>query len=485
MSTEPSAFRHVHDPLSTDLVVMDPDRLFPPDQTSRSIARSIYQSAKDLPIISPHGHVAARVLTDDEPFADPSSLLITSDHYVTRLLHAQGVPLAQLGVGEEALDERSSRRIWRLLCENWMAFAGTPVRSWFESQLVQVFDVPLRPSATTADTIFDLLSERLLRPEFRPRALLERFGVEVLATTDDPADSLDAHRSLASDPSWSGRVIPTFRPDRYLELARPSWNRDVELLGVAARTDISAYPGFMSALESRRRTFIEHGATASDHGHLDARTEPMDLSAATRIYSNARKGDVTAGEADAFRRHMIFEMARMSCDDGLVMMLHPGIARDHHTPSFLTYGSDRGHDIPIQVEYTRALQPMLARFGTHPGFHLVLFTADETVYSREIAPLAGFYPSVFIGAPWWFLDAPDAMRRFRRAVTETAGFLRSAGFVDDTRAFCSIPVRHDTSRRIDSAFLADLVAQHQLPESEAMEIMRTITLDNPRRVFKL
>jgi glucuronate isomerase len=215
------------------------------------------------------------------------------------------------------------------------------------------------------------------------------------------------------------------------------------------------------------------------------RTDPLEPGDATRIYRAALTGDATAEEALAFRRHMLFEMARMSCEDGLVMTLHPGVRRNHHRPTFERFGADTGHDIPIRIEFTDGLRPLLERFGTHPGFHLVVFTADETVWSRELAPLAGFYPSVYVGVPWWFLDAPDAVRRFRAAVTETAGFSRTSGFVDDTRAFCSIPARHDMSRRIDAGFLARLVAERRLDEAEALETAIDLVTGRPSVVFKL
>ena len=309
--------------------------------------------------------------------------------------------------------------------------------------------------------------------------------MEVLATTDDPADDLSAHAALAADPTWAGRVIPTFRPDRYLEAGSPGWQSAVSQLAAAADVDTGDYAGFVRALEQRRRFFQALGATVSDHSHVDVRTDPLELSEAERIYRAALAGEATPAEAVGFRRHMLFEMARMSCEDGLVMTLHPGVRREHHAPTTARYGTDTGHDIPVRVELTDALRPLLDRFGTEPGFHLVVFTLDETVWSRELAPLAGFYPSVYLGAPWWFLDAPDAIRRFHAAVSETAGFSRHAGFVDDTRAFCSIPARHDMSRRVDAGVLAQLVAEHRLDEDEALETAVALVTTQPRSVFKL
>jgi glucuronate isomerase len=464
---------------------LHPDRLLPADPGTRSIARRLYDHVRELPVIAPHGHVDAALLLDDHPFRDPATLLVTPDHYVTRLLHADGIELAALGVGQGELSEGASRQAWRLLCERWHVYQGTPVRYWLEAELADIFGVTVAPSAGTADAIYDQIAAALADDAFRPRALFERFGISVLATTDDPASDLAAHAALAADPAWYGRVVPTFRPDRYLEPGQTGWAEAVTALGKAADVDTGDYAGYLSALEQRRRHFIQHGAVSADHSHVDARTDPLSPAEAARIYRAALAGEAGTGEATAFRRHMLLEMARMSCDDGLVMTLHPGVRRNHHGPTFQRYGADVGADIPVRVEFTDALRPLLERYGTHPGFHLVVFTIDETVWSRELAPMAGFYPSVYLGVPWWFLDAPDAIRRFRSAVTEATGFARTSGFVDDTRAFCSIPARHDMSRRVEAGFLAGLVAEHRLGEDEAADIARHLTSTQPEAVFKL
>ncbi|HET7476317.1 MAG TPA: glucuronate isomerase [Dermatophilaceae bacterium] len=460
---------------------LDPDRLLPADPGTRAIARRLYAATAQLPIISPHGHVPALWLADDVPFADPTSLLISPDHYVFRLLHAQGVPLADLGVGGAVLDEQGSRRAWRLFCENWAAFRGTSSKFWLESVLADVFGVTGRPSASS----YDQIAAALATPAFRPRALAERFRISVLATTDDPVDSLEHHQALRADPTFATRVAPTLRPDRYLEASGPDFPDLVKALGVAADVDTSTYAGYLAALEDRRRFFKANGGVSTDHSHVDVVTLTLEPSEAARIYGAALTGEATVAEATAFRRHMLMEMARMAAEDGLVMTLHPGVHRNHHTPTFDRFGPDTGHDIPVAVEFTRGLQPLLDRFGTVPGFQLVLFTLDETAFSREIAPLAGFYPSVYAGAPWWFLDAPEAVRRYRGAVTETAGFYRTSGFIDDTRAFMSIPARHDMSRRLDAAYLAQLVAEARLDEDDALETAVDLVTTIPGKAFKL
>lgn len=464
---------------------LHPDRLLPADPSTRGIARALYEAVRDLPIVSPHGHVPARWLAQDVPFADPTSLLITPDHYVTRLLHADGVALDALGVGAESYTAEQAREAFRILCRHWPVYRGTPVKFWLESELVEVFGIDLVPSEETADEIYDRIAAALATPQFRPRALYERFDIAFLATTDDPCDDLRHHAALAADPTWHGRVAPTFRPDRYLEAATPSWNTLMERLGEVAGVDTGTYAGWVGAMEVRRSFFRDHGAVSSDHSHADARIDPLDGSEAERLYGLGRAGTITRAEADTLRRAFMFEMARMASEDGLVMTLHPGVRRNHHGPSFDRFGTDIGADVPTGVEFTRALQPMLSAFGTHPNFQVVVFTMDETVYSRELAPLAGFYPSVFVGAPWWFIDAPEAMDRYRRAVTETAGFSRTSGFIDDTRAFLSIPARHDANRRMDSGFLARLVADHRLTMDEALDTAVDLVTSNPRRAFRL
>ncbi len=464
---------------------LNPDRMLPADPTLRPIAREIYASVRDLPIISPHGHVPPQWLADDEPFGDPTSLLITPDHYVNRMLHANGVALSELGVGVPDFSPDQARRAFRLLCSHWKAYRGTPVKFWFESELVEIFGIDLAPSEETADDIYDAIAAQLATPAFRPRALYDRFKISFLATTDDPCDDLAHHAKLTADPTWTGQVAPTFRPDKYLEPATPAWNGLIDRLGEVSGIDTDSYAGWVAAMENRRAFFKAHGAVSTDHSHRDARVEPISDTEAERLYRLAREGRITSDQADTLRRNFMFAQARMAADDGLVMTMHPAVYRNHHTPTFEKYGADVGCDIPMGVEFTNAVQPMLEAFGTSPYFQVVFFTMDETVYSRELAPLAGFYPSVYIGVPWWFIDAPDAMARFRGAVTESAGFGRTSGFIDDTRAYLSIPARHDLSRRMDSGYLAKLVGEHRLTLDEALDTATELVVGNPRKAFKL
>ncbi|MGK9220352.1 MULTISPECIES: glucuronate isomerase [unclassified Microbacterium] len=457
----------------------DPDRLLPADNRTRGTARSLYEAVADAPIISPHGHVPVEWLAEDRSFADPADLLVTHDHYVTRLLHASGIELARLGVGGAPADPRE---VWRILSAHWHAFAGTASGYWLEEELSGILGVHAVPSPENADEVYDQIDRWLARPENRPRSLFERFGIEVLATTDDPLDDLAAHRVVARE--LPGRVLPTFRPDRYVDPDAAAFVTDVErLLGATgSRAD---FPGYLAALQQRREHFLAAGAVSADHGVEDPVTIDLDAVEADRLFARVLAGTSSADDRRLFRAHMLFQLARMSVEDGLVMTVHAGVLRNHHRATLREHGPDTGHDIPVRTDFVRGLRPLLERFGTAPGFHLVLFAVDETVYSRELAPLAGFYPSVYIGAPWWFLDAPDAMARFRSAVTETAGFSRGSGFVDDTRAFLSIPARHDTARRADAAFLARLVSEGRLRLADAERIIIDSVTAQPRRVFKL
>ncbi len=460
---------------------LDPDRALPFPSEQRSVAREIYAETKDLPLISMHGHVEPEVFADDLPFADPAQLLIVPDHYVFRMLASQGIEPARRGVPRRdgGPVETDSRKIWRTFCENWKLFRGTPSRFWLEHELVEVFGVDQVPSAETADAIYDKIAAVVADPDFRPRALLDRFRIEVISTTDAATSDLQHHEKLAAD-GLGERVLPTFRPDALAYLDRSSWRDDVAELAQVSGVDTTTYDGFLEALRTRRAAFVAAGARATDHGHVLAVTTPMEPSAARALYARILGGaEATPAEVDAFAANMLFAMAEMSAEDGLVMQIHPGVLRNHSTAIYEAYGLDKGYDIPVQTEFTRALRPMLDRFGTDPRFRVILFTVDETVYSRELAPIAGTYPSVRLGAPWWFLDSPEGMRRFREAATETGGFYNTSGFVDDTRAYASIPARHDLFRRIDAGYLARLVLEHRLGLDEAVETAIDLTYNLP------
>jgi glucuronate isomerase len=465
------------------------DLLFPAEPTQRAIARELYALVRDRPLLSPHGHVDPALLADDEPFPDPARLIIVPDHYLTRMLLSQGVPPADLGV--PAVDgspvETDGRAIWRRFAAHWHLFRGTPSRLWLERTFSEVFGVATALSAATADEIYDAIAAQLGRPEFRPRALFERFNIEVLATTESPLDDLSRHAKLAAD-GWGGpggRVITTFRPDNVTDMEFDGWADNVARLGEITGEDTGGYAGYLAALASRRQAFIAAGATCTDHGHPTALTLNLTEAEAATLYQRGLDGTATPEDAEAFRAHMLLEYARMSIEDGLVMQLHPGSVRNHNRWLYGRHGRDVGGDIPQATEYLHALTPLLDAYGNDPRLRVVVYTLDEYTFTRELAPLAGGYAALYLGAPWWFLDAPEVLRRFREAVTETAGFYNTAGFVDDTRAFCSIPVRHDVARRIDAGFLARLVAEHRLPLDEAAETIIDLAYHLPKKVFKL
>jgi glucuronate isomerase len=466
--------------------LLSEDRLFPPESSVREIARRLYAEVVPLPIVSPHGHTDPAWFARNEPFSDPSSLLIVPDHYIFRMLYSQGVPLESLGIPrvDGGPVEQDPRKIWRLLAERWHLFRGTPSRTWLTYVLSEVFGVEERLEPTSADRIYDRIAECLHQPEFLPRALFERFNIEVLATTESPLDTLPHHQVLRQS-GWKGRVITAFRPDPVVDPEYEQFPSSVAKLGELTGEDTGTWAGYLRALANRRRFFVSFGATSTDHGHPSAATFDLPRTECESLFQRALAGDASPAQAERFRGQMLTEMARMSIEDGLVMQIHPGACRNHNSTVFSTFGRDKGGDIPTQTEYVRALKPLLDRFGNDPRLSVIVFTLDESTYSRELAPLAGHYPALKLGPAWWFFDSPEGMRRYRECVTETAGFYNTVGFNDDTRAFLSIPARHDVARRVDCAFLARWVAEHRLDEDEAIEIAIDLAYKLAKRAYKL
>jgi glucuronate isomerase len=467
-------------------IIMDEDRLFPSDPIERGIARRLYGEVKNLPIVSPHGHTDPRWYADDTPFSNPSDLFLIPDHYLFRMLYSQGVPLEKLGVPrvDGGTVETDPRKIWRLFAEHYHLFRGTPSRMWLEHVFFFLFGIDQRLDPANADEIYDRLAAALLRPEFKPRALYDRFHIEALATTDSPLDSLEHHRKITVS-GWKGKVIPAFRPDPVVDPDFPGFAKNVARLGEITGKDTNLWEGYLEALADRRLFFKERGATSTDHGHPSAVTADLDASACRTLFAKAMQRGLSAGEAELFRGQMLTEMVRMSLDDDLVIQIHPGAFRNHNEALSRRFGRDKGADIPIRTEYTHALKPLLDRFGNEPNLTVILFTLDETSYSRELAPLAGHYPILRLGPPWWFFDSPEGMMRYKRLVVETAGFANTVGFNDDTRAFLSIPARHDMARRIDCAFLAELVGRHRLDEDEAAELAVDLAYRLAKGAYKL
>jgi glucuronate isomerase len=461
------------------------DRLFPPDPTVRAIARDLYGSIRTLPIVSPHGHTDPAWFAGNEPFSNATELLLAPDHYLFRMLYSQGVSLDSLGVGSRrGRSTADPREAWRLLASRFHLFNGTPSWLWLNHVFTEVFGIDVVLEAATADHYFDAIGAALQTPAFRPRALFERFNIEVLATTESPVDPLEHHRVIRES-GWSGRVITTYRPDPVVDPEHEQFRASFERFGQLTGKDVHHWKGYLQAHRTRRADFIRAGATATDHGHPTARTADLSESQCERLFARVLTGTFTYDEAELFRAQMLLEMARMSIDDGLVMQIHPGSFRNHNRQLFEEYGRDKGADIPMPTDYVKGLQPLLDRFGNEPKLSVILFTLDETAYSRELAPLAGHYPILKLGPAWWFHDSPEGIRRFREQTTETAGFYNTVGFNDDTRAFLSIPARHDVARRVDCAFLARLVAEHRLEDGDAADIAAELAYRLPKRAYKL
>ena len=462
------------------------DRLFPAHPDTRALARSLYRSVRDLPIVSPHGHTDPAWFALNEAFESATALFITPDHYVFRMLYSQGIPLESLGVPtvDGTRVETDARRIWRTFAAHYHLFRATPSRTWLDHVFQEVFGFEERLCSTNADAYFDRIGEALARPEFRPRALFERFNIEVLATTESPLDDLRHHRAIR-DSGWPGRVITAFRPDPVVDPDYEGFAGNLGALAELTGRDTSDWFGYLAALRERRAFFGAMGATSTDHGHPTAATRDFSDREAERLFRRVRSGECSAREAEDFRGQMLTEMAKMSLDDGLVMQIHPGAFRNHNARVFGRFGRDKGADIPMRTGYVDELKPLLDRFGNEAGLSIILFTLDETAYSRELAPLAGHYPVLKLGPAWWFHDSPEGMRRFRRQVTETAGFYNTVGFNDDTRAFLSIPARHDVARRIDCGMLAEWVVEHLLEEDEAFELAEQLAYGFVKQAYRL
>ena len=457
-------------------------RLFPADPATRDVAQRLYDSVRSLPIISPHGHTQASWFAENKPFANPAKLFVQPDHYIYRMLYSQGVRLEDLEIG--VAEMKDPRNVWRIFAEHYFLFRGTPTRLWLDQIFHELFGFNERLSESTADLYFDVISEKLLTPQFLPRALFERFQIEVLATTDSPLDTLADHAAIRHS-GWHGRILPTFRPDSVVDPAFAGFQQNLRQLGEWTREDIATWTGYLAALRSSRARFKALGCTATDHGHPTARTANLSQSEASKLYSKIFRGTFDAEDHELFRAQMLTEMARMSLDDGLVMQIHPGSIRNHNKQLFEKFGRDTGADIPGPTDYVYGLRPLLDLFGNERDLTIILFTLDEATYSRELAPLAGHYPCLRLGPPWWFHDSPEGMMRYREMVTETAGFYNTIGFNDDTRAFLSIPSRHDVARRVDCSFLARLVVEHQLTETEAFETAKDLTSNLVRSAYKL
>lgn len=465
---------------------LDPDRLFPADPATRSIARAVYDAIAGLPIVSPHGHCDPAWFAGDAPFPDPARLLIAPDHYVFRMLHSHGVALEALGVprADGGAVEQDPRAIWRIFAAHYHLFRGTPTRLWLDWVFAELFGLDVRLTADSADPYYDTIAAALATPAFRPRALFDRLGIEVLTTTEGALDSLAHHDAIRAS-GWGGRVPTAYRPDAVVDPAFEGFHANLRALGELTGRDTASWDGYLAAHRDRRTYFRARGATATDHGHPTARTADLSRADAAALFARIAAGPADAADAELFRAQMLTESARMSVADGMVMQLHCGSVRNHDAPLFARFGRDKGADIPARIDYVAALKPLLDRFGDADDFTLIVFTLDESTYARELAPLAGHYRCLRLGPPWWFHDSPEGIRRFRETTTETAGFYNTVGFNDDTRAFLSIPARHDVARRMDCGFLARLVAEHRLDLDEAHELAHALTYGLVKQAYKL
>jgi glucuronate isomerase len=464
---------------------LDPDRLFPADPATRAIARALYREVAGLPIVSPHGHTDPAWFAGNQPFGNATELLLVPDHYLFRMLYSQGIRLELLGIGGHAADPRAA---WRILAENYHLFRGTPSRLWLDWVFAEVFGIEVRLDGETADLHYDTITAALQEDAFRPRALFDRFGIELLATTESPLDHLAHHAAIRAS-GWAageqGRIVTAYRPDPVVDPEFEGFAQNLDAFSRLTGEDCHSWRGYLAAHRQRRAFFAQMGATSTDHGHPSAATADLLPAEAEALFDRVKGGQANAADAELFRAQMLTEMAGMSLDDGLVMQIHPGSFRNHNQQLFTRFGRDKGADIPTRTDYVHALQPLLGRYGNEQDLSIILFTLDESAYARELAPLAGHYPCLRLGPAWWFHDSPEGMRRFRAMTTESAGFANTVGFNDDTRAFLSIPARHDVARRIDCGFLAQLVAEHRMEDWEAAETARDLAYNLVRKAYRL
>lgn len=466
--------------------LLDPDRLFPADTSQRGIARELYAGIKDMPIISPHGHTDPGWFAENKCFPEATSLLLVPDHYLFRMLYSQGIPMESLGVPrvDGGWVETDMRKIWHVFAQNYHLYRGTPSGIWMDHVFYEVFGLTEAFSADTADTFYDHITAELQTEAYRPRALLDRFNIELIATTEGAVDELPHHRAIAGTP-WAKRVITTFRPDDAVDPEREDFKDNVIRLGEMTGQDTGHWDGYLAAMRARRATFREFGATATDHGHPTAFTADLSKSECEALFTRCLSGKASLADAELFRAQMLTEMAGMSLEDGMVMQIHAGARRNINAKVFSMFGRDKGADVPSATNYLDGLHALLNKYGNEANLKIILFTLDETTYSRELAPLAGHYPCLKLGPPWWFHDSTEGMLRFRHHATETAGFYNTVGFNDDTRAFLSIPARHDVARRIDCRFLATLVSEGRLRLNEAEELSRDLTYNLARQGYNL
>ncbi len=463
------------------------DRYFNPDPGQRKVAQELYAQVAELPLVCPHGHVDPQLFADPNyEFGSPAELLIIPDHYVFRMLYSQGVSLESLGIPrlDGGAIETDHRKIWQTFADHFYLFRGTPTGGWLAHEFQAVFGIEEKFNSDNAQQVYDQIDAQLRSKSFQPRRLHEQFNIEVLCTTDMATDTLEHHQAIRES-GWSGNILPTFRPDDVVLIDRADWRENITRLGEQTNNTILDYGSYLLAIETRREFFLSMGAKATDHAAATAYTGKLTPAEADTIFQRALQGTANADDARAFGGHMLMEMARMSVEDGLIMQLHVGSFRNHNARLFEQFGADKGCDIPTQAEFTQNLRPLLNEFGNDARLSLILFTLDEATYARELAPLAGHYPAMRIGPPWWFHDSFNGMRRYFDQVMETAGLCNTAGFNDDTRAYPSIPARHDVWRRTSADWVASLLVRGQIDDDDAQAMARALAYDLAKEAYRL
>lgn len=449
-----------------------------PEQTK--LAYEHLKEAASYPLICPHSHVNPALFSDSQgSFPNPVEMFVRRDVRVLSQLHSQGVRL------EPFLDpNRDPEEVWRMFARHYRLFWGTSTALWLEQQLETVFAISEALDESSADHIYQTLVARIAQPEYRPRAVLERLKIEILCTTASATDPLLHYRTL-SQGAWAGRVLPVFRPDKLLWTAHPDWLPELHKLAAQTSGPITRMRAFLDALRQRRHEFKRLGCVATDHGCERPYTERLSSKAADDLFSLALKGKITIAESIRLQGHLLIEMAKMSLEDGLVMQIHTGSYQDHNGELLVRFGPNKGADLPLATEFTSNLKPLLGVVGNEPAMKLVLFSLDETAYGRDLGPLAGHYPAVFVGAPWSFHNGPKGLMRYFDQVVETAGLCNTAGFQDHARSVGTLAARHDLWRRIACRWLANLELEGRLSHAQARSMLGDLANGRARKVYGL
>ncbi len=447
------------------------DRLFPADLSTRMLARRLYESVRGLPL------VCSGVVADPSWFAenpalpDPAQVFVQSDRQVWAILRGHGVAPGQLGVADDGASIAGDpASVWKVFAANYHAFRGTPTRLWHDHAFSTLFGLNERLSADNSDRFYTRVAECLAKPEFRPRALFQRFNIELLSALATPFDSLDPY--LAARGSLKGRLVPTYCPDRLVDANNPGFITALDRFAELTSTDAWTWKGYLDAHRQRRAQFKSAGALAISQFALAARTADLPAEDAEKLFAKIVSRDFSPAEGDLFRAQMATEMARMSLDDGLVLQLHLDTPPVH----------DPEQKVPPPMPSVDGLLPLLQRFRGEPGLRVVACQDGLSAQADELARLASEYACLFVSAGG--SGGSEPMRRFRAMSFQNAAFYKTLNALQGQR-FIALAALTDAIRRLDCAFLAEFVVAHRLDEDEAHAMAKDVAYGISKKVYHL